>query len=597
MFNLGELGQQIVLLSAILFAVIFWIKNKIRYDLVAIIALAIIVVGGIIPFERTFSGFINPAVIIVIAVLIMSKGIINTGFVDFLISKIPLKEKKISFQILALTIITAFISAFVYNIGALAIIMPLAIGLAKKKKVSSAYYLMPIAFAANMGGFLTLIGNAPNIIISSFQEDLGMESFQMFDYGKVGIWLVLASIFFISIIGWRFMPKRKEGIKKEDISKIENYTSEFFVPEDSEFNQKTIKEIKEKIEEDFTVLNIIRNNKEIIDTKNSEIILERDLILVKTNTEILKKILNLTDFKLNTPKEKSAEKEKRENDIIEAEGIISPSSKVVGLSLEEMEIDFRFAVEVVAISRDKQRIKEKLKDIKLKKGDVLLLRGKEENINRFLNSCKLLPLMEKNVQLKPSGSMVTAFSIFLLTILSATFGILPVEISFFLGAIAMVVTGTLTIKEVYENIDWSIVVVLGAIIPFGEALIVSGSADLISSNLLNLTSQFGPLVILAIVLAIAIILSSFINNIGAAVLMAPIAILLAQRLGVSSDPFLMAVAIGASCAFLTPVGHQVNLLVMEPGGYKFTDYWKMGIFLNLIIFVIAILLLPVIWPF
>ncbi len=595
MLSLGLIGQQIVLFGAIFFAFIFWRSGKMRYDTVALIALSILILGGVVSFENAFLGFISPPVIIVAAVLIMSRGIINTGFIDFLLAKIPIKEKSISFQILVLTTITAFVSAFVYDMGALAIIMPLAISIAKKKKVSPAYYLIPIAFAAHMGGFLTLIGNAPNIIVSSFRMELGMGSFEMFDFSKVGLRIVLFVILFISIIGWRFMPKRKEKVNKEDISNVENYTSEFLVTFDSKFVNKTIKEFKEKVKEDFTICAVIRGGDKITKFKKEEFILEDDLILIKADAETIRTIIKLTGFKINTPKEK--EGQPIEKEAIEIEAVAGAYSKILGMTLEEMKVYLKYNIEVTAISRHQETIKEKLKDVKIKSGDIFLLKGKEEDINEFLGKAKLLPLAERYINLEPSTSMAIALLIFLFSILFATFNVFPIEISFFFGALAMVVFGLLTSKQAYQNIDWSIIVLLGCMIPFGGAMITSGAAEAISSALINLSSFFTPMIMLAFILLISIILSDLINTVGVAVLMAPIAIFLAEGLGVSVDPFLMAVAIGGSCAFLTPIGHQVNLLVMDPGGYKFTDYWKMGLFLNIIIFITSIILLPRVWPF
>jgi len=598
---LGEFGQQLILFGAIFFALVFWVWGKLRYDVVALIALAIITIGGVISFETAFTGFSNPAVIIVVAVLVMSKGIKNTGFINFLINKLPIKGKPLWFQIAVLSFITALLAPFVYNIGALAITMPLAVSVAKKKKISPAFYLIPIAFAAHLGGFITIIGNAANLIVSSFRVDFGMEPFGMFDFAHVGIWISLAALLFIIFIGWRLIPERKEKKKKEEVSEIKTYTSELIVPESSDLIGKTLEDLKEKlVEEEFKISAVIRDGKRMTEIENTEMILEKDIIMLKADAETIKQILSLTDFKLKTPKEELEEEgneNKEDKDVKGVEAVVAPSSRIIGFTLEEMKIDFRYDIEVAAISRHDQEIKEKLKSVEFKVGDVLLLRGNEEDINEFMDNSNILPLADKDIRLTPSASMAGAFLIFLISVLFATFNILPIGMSFFLGAVAMVSVGILSPKEAYENIDWSIAVILGAMIPFGEALVTSGAADLISTGFLDLASGAEPITVLALVLGFSIIMSDFVNNVGVAVLMAPISILIAQQMGVSPDPFLMAVAIAGSCAFLTPVGHQANLLVMKPGGYEFTDYWKAGIFLDIIIFAVSIVLLPVMWPF
>jgi len=590
LFELSQFAKQAVLFGAIIFAFIFWIWGKIRYDLVALIALSIIVLSGVIPYREAFLGFSNPAVIIVASVLIMSRGVINTGFIDFLISKLSLKNRDFWIQISVLSIIAAIVSAFVYDAGAIAIMMPLVISIARKSGVSPALFLLPVAFSAHLGGFLTLIGNAPNIIISTFRYDLGLDHFSMFDFSRVGIWIVLATILFISLIGWRLIPKRKEKVKKDEVTDIKDYTSELLVSAGSSFIGTSLADLKGKVKEEFSFPALIRGGMKIADPESEEKIMEGDILLTKGDTEAIRALIKVTGFKPNTP----IEKEKAET--TESEAVVGHNSKIIGSSLEELRIDLIYKVEVVAISRQGREIKEKLKGIKIAPGDILLLKGEEEDINFFLLENKLLPLAERYINLQPKRSMALALSIFAFSVILATFNVFPVEFSFFLGAIMMILTGVLTIKQAYQNIDWSIIILLGSLIPFSGAMVSSGAADLISSSLLSLASQAGPLFILAILLAFTIIMSDLINNIGMAVLMTPIAILLAQGLGVSIDPFLMAVAIGGSCAFLTPVGHQVNLIVMEPGGYKFTDYFRVGIFLNIIIFVIGITLLPIIWP-
>ncbi len=594
LINFGPLSQQIFLFTGIAFALIFWIWGKLRYDLVALIALAIIILGGVVPFENAFLGFSNPTVIIVASVLVMSRGITNTGFIDLLLSKIPIKNKSVWVHLVFLTFITAILSSFIYNIGSLAIIIPLAMRLAKKSKASAAYYLMPVAFASHMGGFLTLIGNAPNIIVSSFRADVVGVPFRMFDFTQVGMWVVVPCILFLSLLGWRLMPKRKKGAgTDESLSNISDYTSELLVPTESELINTSINDLKEKVEEDFTVSAIIRGDEKIEDPPSSEKIYENDLLLVKSDPEVLKVIINITDLEIRSPKKKG----EKEQDLSEAEAIVGPVSKIRGSRLEGLKIDVKYDIEVSALSRHGEKLKEKLKDIRLNYGDILFLKGNQDNINNFLNDFELLPLAKREAKLLSSSNMAAAMLIFLATILLTLFQVFPVEISFFLGAVAMIVAGILTVKEGYESIDWSVIVVLGAMIPFGEAMISSGTGHLISSTFLTIFSSASTTMMLALVLGISILMSDFVNNVGVAVLMAPVAILIAQELGVSIDPFLMAVAVGGSCAFLTPVGHQANLLVLEPGQYEFTDYWKLGIFLDLIVFLTAIFLIPLVWPF
>jgi len=586
--------QQLIFLVAIGFAFTFWIKGGIRYDLVALIALSIITVGGVIPFESAFLGFSHPAVIIIASVLVMSKGIINTGFIDWLLVKLPIRNRGIGVQISILCTITALISAFVYDIGALAMMMPLAITFANKKNISPSVYLLPIAFSAHLGGFLTLIGNAPNLIVSSFRADISAP-FQMFDFSHAGIWVFLAVILFISLVGWRIAPKREKKLGKEEISERFKYASKYFVPKDSSIVGKSVEEFKKSIKEDFMVCFIFRGKEKITDISEDTKIEKGDFLILRSSLNSLKQINNLTDLNLVTIG--GDFKKEIDERSYEAEAGINQYSVLKGMTLEQANIESLYEMEVEAISRKKGKIKEDFSKMSLEEGDILLLRGKEDSINQFIMDFDLLPLAERDIHLEPSAKMTTSLGIFSLSVVMATLNILPAHVSFFIGAVLMVLVGVTSLKETYKRIDWPIIITLGSLIPFGEAMVVSGAAETISSSLLSFTSFASPLVMLGIVLAVSIILSDFVNTIGVAVLMAPIAILLANGLGVSVDPFLMAVAMGGACAFLTPVGHQVNLLVMRPGGFKFTDYWKVGLWLDLIVFIVGIIVLPIFWPF
>lgn len=594
MFELNLAGQQFVLLWAVGFALVFWLWGKLRYDLVALIALLILVVFGVVPAGEMFVGFSAPAVIIVAAVLVMTQGMMNSGLTYVVMAKLPLAKQSVSVQLLVLTSLTAMISAFVYNIGALALMIPIAVGLARKKGVSASYYLMPVAFAAHMGGFLTLVGNAPNIIVSEFRVSSGMEPYNLFDFAGVGGWLVVASVLFISFVGWRLIPERKPKIDKKDLFEVEGYTAELRVGAESGALNKNVGQIKREVKEKFEILALIREGKKHDEVEKTAMLREGDVLLVKAEPQVLEAVVTIEGLELVGPgqtDEKEVEAEGEEEvEVKDVEAVVVPGSRLVGL-----QINLPHGVQLVAVSRQDQEIRDELAEVVFRPGDVLMLRGRDEQISTVLSLYKLLPLAERAVNLEGLGRVALAVGVFGVAISLSVLRVLPVEVSFMVGAILTVLVGLVSMRQAYESVDWSVVVLLGAMIPFGRALTTSGAADLITSGFLGMMGEVPIWVILAVVLGVSMLLSDLVNNVGVAVLMAPIALLLAEGLGVSADPLLMAVAIGGSCAFMTPVGHQVNVLVMGPGGYRFSDYWRMGLWLNLIIFGLGLWLVPVVW--
>ncbi len=587
------MDQSIVFITLAL-ALILFIWDKVRYDIVAFLTLFTLVVFGIIPSSEAFKGLSHPAVITVAAVLIISKALQYSGLVDVIVDWISRISEKLWIQIILLCGIVALASGFINNIGALAIIMPVAIHLSRKNKFSPSILLMPLAFASILGGMITLIGTPPNIIISTFREEALGSRFEMFDFAPVGLALTVVGLIFITLLGWRFLPKRQSA-ESPDIFEIENYITEVIILPNSDLIGVTIFKVNELLKTEVIILGIIRNNVRMHAPSPWEELLEGDILILEADTEDLKKF---TDSKRSTLAEgKLLSDSARGSDIIQtAEAVVMANSLSVGSSVTEIRMRSQYNINVLAIARENKKIKKRIAQTKIKQGDVLLLQGRPENLKEAIKSLNFLPLAERELHLGRPTRVIGALSIFAAAIILVITGLLRVEIAFSFAAVILVISKILPLKEVYLSVDWPVIILLAAMIPVGEAFESSGGAATVTSLILTLDNDYPVWIFLGLLMAITLVLSNIINNAATVVLMAPIAIKVAESLGLATDPFLMTIAVGASCAFLTPIGHQSNTLVMGPGGYKFSDYWKMGLPVTILILLFGIPLILYVWP-
>lgn len=586
--------EQTIVFVTLTVALVFFIWDKFRYDVVAFLALFVLVVTGIIPSEEAFTGLSHPAVITVAAVLIISKALQHSGVVDLLVEWISKVSQKFWIQIILLCSIVAVASGFINNIGALAIIMPVAIHLSRKNKFSPSLLLMPLAFASILGGMTTLIGTPPNIIISTFREQALGERYGMFEFAPVGLVLTIAGLLFITLLGWRFLPKRQSA-DSADMFEIENYITEVIIPGESDLIGVTIYKLNELLKTEVLILGIIRNNIRIHAPSPREEIQEGDILILEADTDDLKKITESQRAILSEGKH-LRDSAKGSDTIQTAEAIVMANSDLVGSSVTEIRMRSHYRVNVLAIARENKKIKKRIAQTKIKTGDVLLLQGQIEDLHDAIKSLNFLPLAKRELHLGRPRRVIAALSIFAAAIIMVITGFLRVEIAFSFAAVILVITKILPIKEVYLSVDWPVIILLAAMIPVGEAFESSGGAETVTNLILMMDNEYPLWIFLGLLMLITLILSNIINNAATVVLMAPIAIKVAESLEVSMDPFLMTIAVGASCAFLTPIGHQSNTLVMGPGGYKFSDYWKMGLPATLLILLLGIPLIMYVWP-
>ncbi|MCP1662339.1 MULTISPECIES: SLC13 family permease [Methanocalculus] len=584
-----------IVFGTLALALFLFATGKIRYDIVALIALLIVTFSGIIDPMDAFLGFGHPAVITVAAVLIISKALQNSGLIDIIsrwVSRVGDGDIR---QIFSLSGIVALLSAFMNNVGALALMMPVAIRTARKSGKSPSYLLMPIAFASLLGGMTTLMGTPPNIIIATFRAENGADPFMIFDFAYVGVGVAICGLLFIALIGWRLVPFRESPVSKEELFSVKDYLTEVRVPEGSRFSGSMIMDIGAATEAEVMVVGLIRNGRTIVAPSIYETILEEDILIIKADSDDLQILLDATRLELTEIDEVTEEVIGSESvGIIEA--IVKPDSPILDQTAYSANLRWIYGINLLAVAREGGRVRNRLNQVRFRPGDILLLQGKMDAIQAALPKIGCLPLAERGIRIGGHKTLLMAVAIFGTALLISALGIFPVQITFSAAVVLMILTSIVSLRETYESVEWPILILLGAMIPVGQALETTGGAALIAGSIVTGASYFPPWVTLMLLLIITMFLSDLVNNAAAAVLMAPIAIGIALDMGASIDPFLMAVAIGASCAFLTPIGHQSNTLVMGPGGYQFTDYWRMGLVLECIIVVVSIPLLLLFWP-
>mgnify|MGYP002152224540 CR=1 FL=1 len=594
MFIYHGMDQTIVFLTLLVVLVLFaW--GRIRHDFVALIALFVLVVAGIVSPATAFEGFGHPAVITVAAVLIIGKGLEHSGLIDLLGKYVMRVGSGLIMQIAALSVLVALASAFMNNVGALAIMMPVAIHMARKSGHPPSLILMPIAFASLLGGMTTMIGTPPNIIIAAIRADELGEPFGMFDFSPVGVVLMVGGLLFIVLLGWRLIPERRAGKSAEEQFDIDDYITEVEVPDDAAAEGKTIGQLAELSDADVQVLGLVRGKHRIHAPGAEEVLLKKDVIILETDAGELKSFLSDTGLKLVGGKKfrKDAEGSDR---IAITEAVAMPGSPLIGRTAADLRMRSRYGINLLAVARREQKIHRRLDHVIFRSGDVLLVQGREHMLADTITSIGCLPLAQRGLRLGYQKRIPVALGIFAVAIVLVVGGLLPVQVAFPMAALAMVLSGVLPVKDVYESVDWPVIILLGAMIPVGRALETSGGAEAVAGVIMGLGEMLPAWAMLTIVLVVTMFLSDIINNAATVVLMAPIAISIAAELGYSVDPFLMAVAVGGSCAFLTPIGHQSNTLVMGPGGYKFSDYWRMGLPLELVIVLVGIPAIMMVWP-
>ena len=583
--------------------------GKWRYDVVALIGMFSLVIADVIlekvlkydqsnliDPENALDGFGHAAVITVAAVLVISKALRNSGVVDLITRQLAPFSKNQMLHITSLCVVAAVLSAFMNNVGALALLLPIAIKTANEQGRSPSLILMPLAFASILGGMITMIGTPPNIIISTFRAQEMGEPFGMFAFAPVGGWVALLGVGFVAVIGWRLIPR--ESLKeagKEEMFELKEYITEVRVPEDCEYIGKTLGEVEKDTGEKMMIFGFIRKDGKVVAPNRNNLVREGGRYLVKVDPVDLKAIMNQSGLRLE--KELRTRIDNIEGDEVNfTEVVVTHNSQLVGRSRSFLRSRTSNSLVLMAVARQGQPIRKRLGDVVFRVGDVLLLHGSKDDVEEHTTGLSLLPLAEREVRVGVFSKVSLAVIIFGAAIALSMFNIMPTTLSFIGAVLAYIFFGILPLRDLYKEIDWPIIVLLGAMIPVSQALQDTGLTAKIAVYANHMTDSLPPWGILALIMVVTMCLSDVINNAATALIMAPIGMGIAAQMGVSADPFLMAVAVGASCAFLTPIGHQCNALILGPGGYRFGDYWRMGLPLEAMIVGVSIPLILRFFP-
>lgn len=619
--------DQILILVILLATGAMFLWDRWRHDMVALAALLACVIAGLVPAADAFAGFGHPAVITVACVLVLSQGLQNTGAVDAITRNLLPAKSGPTLTIAALTGLAAVLSAFMNNVGALALLMPVAIQIAAKQKLPPGKVLMPLAFGSILGGMTTLIGTPPNLIVSSFRPQTGSGTFGMFDFTPVGLAVAATGVLFVALVGWRLVPARKQS--ETEGFDTGAYLTEVHVTEDSAAAGKTLRQIEEVLDETGAqVVGLVRNEVRVTAPRPGRVIRAGDILVIEAEAEALSGVLSSLGLKLveahkelphkNNGGEEtavaSAEKaEQQQNtdekpgdsveepdppsdDIVLMELAVLPGSMLVNRSASDIQLRSHYGINLLAVSRQGHRSMVRLRWMHLAAGDLLLMQGAPDAISEFATSAGCVPLAERELRIPDKGKAITAGVIMAAAVGGAAFGLLPAAISFGIGVLASMALRTVPPRSVYEAIDWPVIVLLGALIQVAGAMESTGAAHVVARFLLDNVAGGDVIFGLVVILVATMILTDMMNNAATAAVMCPIAIGAASQLGVSADPFLMAVAVGASCSFLTPIGHQNNTLILGPGGFRFGDYWRLGLPIDILVVAVSIPMILLVWP-
>ena len=614
---------QILIFSVLGATMALFLWGRFRHDVVALAALMACVIAGLVPASDAFEGFGHPAVITVACVLILSQGLQTTGAVDWLArSVLPRNAGRLT-SMFALMGLGAALSGFMNNVGAMALLMPIAVQLSDRLDLTPGQVLMPLAFGTILGGMTTLIGTPPNLIVSGFRHEAGLGHFSIFDFAPVGAAVATAGVVFIAVFAWRLVPARK-SVATEGFA-TGAYFTEMRVPEGSKAVGLTLRGFERELEDsDVQIVGLVRNEVRLTAPHGGRRIRAGDILELEADVDALADALSVFDIKLeqtvvaaSNPEsdedspEPAAKPEiaddaatnddddetpKRNSEIVLRELAVLPGSTIVGRSAKEMNLRTRYGLNLLAVSREGHPPRARLRTLKLKSGDLLLVQGPTDAVTGFVNETGCVPLGLRDLRIPDKRMAIVAVVIMLSAIGIVTLGLLPAAAAFALGVLASMVLRTVPLRQVYTSIDWPVIVLLAALIPVAGAMQSTEAAKLLAQFLVETIAQGNAVVALVVIMITTMFLSDVMNNAATAAVLSPIALGISRALDANPDSFLMAVAIGASCAFLTPIGHQNNTLILGPGGFRFGDYWKLGLPLEILVVAISIPMLLLVWP-
>ena len=588
---------------------VLFLWGRWRHDVVAVGALLTCVFTGIVTKEAAFSGFSHPAVVTVACVLILSRGLHSTGAVDILTPYVLPRNAGITYTLIRLIGLGALLSAFMNNVGAMALLMPVAIQEAGKHDLPPGKMLMPLAFGTILGGMTTLIGTPPNLIVSGYRTSTEAGGFGMFEYTPVGIAVAVAGIIFLALLGRHIVPTRRGT--REDQFDTGAYLTEARVTADSKAKGLTLRKAEEILNaSDAQVVGLLRNDMRISMQNRRWILRPEDILVIEAEPESFAAALSSLGLTVDESQETSStgqeegthdhgdsdEARPDSEETLLQECVPLPHARLIGRSTNGIKLRTRYGLSLLAISRRGRRMTKRLHATRFQAGDVLLMQGSPEAQAEFGHDFGCVPLANRSIHIPDKRRATLAVLIMGLAIAVAAIGWMPAEIAFLTGALLFALLRVVPLRAIYDAVDWPIIVLLAALIPVAQAMATTGAADWLARGLLDTIARGHPVVALILLLIVTMTLSDFMNNAATAAVMCPIAFSTATQLSASPDAFLMAVAIGASCAFLTPIGHQNNTLIMGPAGFRFGDYWRLGLPMEIIVVAVSVPILLLVWP-
>jgi len=591
------MSDQNILFALLFFVFVLLIWGRWRYDLVAFSALLIAAGVGVVPTNEVFSGFGHPAVVVIALVLIVSRGLSNSGAIELLSRYLISGSRKLGAHIGIMAGFAAVLSAVMNNVAALALLMPLDMQAAAKARRSPALSLMPLSFASILGGMITLIGTPPNIVIAEYRASVMGEPYRMFDFAPVGLAVAIVGVAYVALIGWRLIPAaRGQHDSAKELQHLGDYLAEVKVPETSSAIGQKVRDLDEiAAEHEVEIDGLIRRGERQPGRARRVEIRKNDILVLKAAPKGIEAIVGALGLKY-ARKSNSEGGVFTSDDANVLEVVVPQGARIDGRSARSLRLMYRHGVTLLGVSRQGKRFVNRVHDLEIQAGDILLLLGNNEKLDDIANWLGCLPLAERGLQLVQRKKAGLAVSIFAVAVFFASIGVLYLTVALGIAVVLMVLTGIIPLRQLYQTVEWSVIVLLGSMIPIGIALESSGGTALIASGIVSAASDLSPAMVMVILMIVTMTLSDVMNNVATAVIAAPIGFNIANTLGVNPDPFLMCVAVAASCAFLTPIGHKNNTLIMGPGGYHFGDYWRMGLPLEILVIAIGAPMILWVWP-
>jgi len=587
--------DQYILFTLIGLIFIFLIWGKIRYDIVAFGSLVIAVILGAVPSDQVFAGFGHPAVIIIALVLIVSQGLSRSGAIELLARRVVDSTSSLQSHVGRIAGISAALSAVMNNVAALALLMPVDMQAARRAKRSPALTLMPLSFASILGGMITLIGTPPNIVIATFREDALGEPYTMFDFAPVGLVVAAVGVIYVALLGWRLIPvdRRKRDTGRE-LAEINSYVSEARVKESSPVVGKRLRELDPLAEEsDIHIIGLIRRGKRLPGSARLEVVRKNDLVVMEGSPEDMDHFLGSAGLEIGSSRSKGGVNTETQ---VLAEAVVPEGTWLVGRTAMDIRLLYRHSVTLLGISRKGRNIRQRVRKTPIKAGDIILLLGPEERMTDVIEWMGCLALAERGLSVTQRKKAWVAAGVFAAAIIAASTGIIYLPLALAAVVIVYVMLKIVPLSAIYESVEWPVIVLLGSMIPIGVALESSGGTEIVARAIVDLSSGLPAEAVLAILMIVTMTLSDVLNNVATALIAAPIGVDIANHFNASPDAFLMAVAVAASCAFLTPIGHKNNTIIMGPGGYKFGDYWRMGLPLEILVVLVGLPAILYFWP-